>query len=401
MPDDSIDAIVTDPPYGLNFMGQKWDTDTPKVDVCKELLRVLKPGGHLIMFAGSRTYHRTATAVEDAGFEIRDQLLWLYGSGFPKSHNISKAIDKDAGANRDNSATAPTTPEAQQWEGWGTSLKPAHEPAVLARKPLDGRVIDNVLKHGTGGLNVDACRVEVSHDDPVNNAKYHAKPSVAYGKFASKENNEVRDMTPDGGRWPANLCHDGSDEVTHEFPNTKSGKMKAGHPYGRGDGQNVYSKLTGETKNDTHGDSGSAVRFFYCAKASRSERNAGLDGFVSKPHGTYAQDKWSRENMGNTPDANRKLVKNHHPTVKPIALMRWLCRLVTPLGGTILDPFMGSGSTGCAAVLEGFDFVGIDMEPEYVDIARARIEYHKGQAKASESKLNDQNSKKQLNMFDE
>ncbi len=337
MDDNSVDSIVTDPPYGLSFMGKKWDYDVPGEDVWRECLRVLKPGGHLLAFAGTRTQHRMAVRIEDAGFEIRDMIAWVYGSGFPKSHDVSKAIDKAAGAEREvgvpgpysarrprqsvvavsaysdgvgdaSSAliTAPATDAAKQWEGGGTALKPALEPITVSRKPLIGTVADSVLQFGTGGINVDGGRVGL-----------------------------------DGGRWPANLIHDGSEEVVGLFP--------------------------GENK-------GSAARFFYCAKASKGDRDGGLDGFEEKHVGTYAQDEWSRKNMGNTPDAQRQPRRNSHPTVKPTDLMRYLCRLVTPPKGIVLDPFMGSGSTGKAAMFEGFDFVGIERDSEYIEIARARIE---------------------------
>lgn len=331
IPDGSIDAIVTDPPYGLSdhrtsdvfsclsswlagqeyrpnkkgFMGRTWDSWVPGPEVWREVFRVLKPGGHVVAFAGSRTHDLMSMALRLAGFECRDTVLWVYGSGFPKSLDVSKAIDKAAGAEREvvgidpNSAnrksksgtaaygdyadeserliTAPATDAARQWSGWGTALKPAFEPALLFRKPLVGTVAENVLAHGAGALNIDGCRVEDG------------------GEETSK------------GRFPANLIHDGSDEVLAVFPGAAGG---------------------------------SAARFFYCAKASKTDR--GTD--------------------------------NSHPTVKPTELMRYLVRLVTPLGGTVLDPFMGSGSTGKAAVLEGFHFLGIEQDPSYFNIATERIQ---------------------------
>jgi site-specific DNA-methyltransferase (adenine-specific) len=342
--DNSIDSIVCDPPYELGFMGKAWDNSGIAYDVTvwRQCLRVLKPGGHLVAFGGSRTYHRLAVAIEDAGFEIRDQIQWIYGSGFPKSLDVSKAMDKQAGATREvvgskhganllksnafadrainghnpNVAiTAPSTDLAKQWQGWGTALKPAHEPAVLARKPLCGTVADNVTTWGVGALNIDKTRVG-------------GEP----------------------GRWPANVI---LDEDAAKALDAQSG--------------------------------GGASRFFYTAKASKAEREAGLDGMIKKrdigsnqrgisldshfrtdprsPNGGY-------ENKPQEPRAN------HHPTVKPLSLMRYLVRLVTPKGGKVLDPFMGSGSTGCAAVLEGMDFVGIDITPEYVAIAQKRIDYY-------------------------
>lgn len=322
MPDNSIDAIVTDPPYGLSFMSKKWDYDVPSVDTWRECLRVLKPGGHLLAFAGTRTQHRMAVNIEDAGFEIRDMIAWVYGSGFPKSHDVSKAIDWDAGAEREvvgqrttgigtgkgstpimgdgnRDVTAPATDAAKQWAGWGTALKPAMEPITVARKPLRGTVASNVLEYGTGGLNIDGCRVGGN-----------------------------------SGRWPANLIHDGSEEVMELLD--------------------------------------SAARFFYCAKASNADRNEGLDGFQAVRTGGMqaTADGSMLTGSGNKRTTTRA---NHHPTVKPTDLMRYLCRLVTPPGGLILDPYMGSGSTGKAAMLEGFRFVGCEMEPEYMEIARARI----------------------------
>jgi DNA modification methylase len=402
---NTIDAIVTDPPYGLSFMGKRWDYDVPSVEVWYECLRVLKPGGHLLAFAGTRTQHRMACRIEDAGFEIRDMIAWVYGSGFPKSLDVSKAIDKrkdwslvdrlageirrarteaglslaeigeatmaatagtygkwyhrgghmffetgrslpsrpewdrlrhvlpiapeftavydeaerevvgvaemrdtsevriavtasaddyDAAARREVAITAPATDDAKRWAGWGTALKPALEPITVARKPLAGTVAATVLEHGTGAINVDGCRVGTEATITVRNGN-----SGAHGRYG--KDNRVFSRKNPPGRWPANLIHDGSEEPAELL--------------------------------------GTAARFFYCAKASRSDRGDG----------------------------------NGHPTVKPTELMRYLCRLVTPPGGTVLDPFMGSGSTGKAAALEGFHFLGIEREAQYLDIARARI----------------------------
>ena len=320
MADNSVDSIVTDPPYELGFMGKSWDSSgiAFNVEVWQQALRVLKPGGHLIAFSGSRTYHRMAVAIEDAGFEIRDQIMWVYGSGFPKSMDISKALDKSAGAEREVigekitgralggsnwkdgdaggmetvSITAPATESAKQWQGWGTALKPAHEPMVLARKPVIGTIANNVLNFDVGGLNIDASRVE-------------------------------------GGRWPANFIHDG---LETEW-----------------------------------------AKFFYCAKTSKRDRNEGLDGFEEvRVHDGRAEGKVGGNNPRNRTNAAKL---NHHPTVKPTSLMQYLVRLVTPPKGIVLDPFMGSGSTGKACTYEGFDFIGIDQSDEYVEIARARIEF--------------------------
>jgi DNA modification methylase len=364
MAENSIDSIVTDPPYELGFMGKKWDSSgiAFNVEVWQQALRVLKPGGHLLAFSGSRTYHRMVVAIEDAGFEIRDQIMWIYGSGFPKSHDVSKAIDKAAGAERQvirektyeltdgggysgnlntskprsDSAeiTAPSTPEAQQWQGWGTALKPAHEPIVVARKPLTGTVAENVLEHGVGGLNIDGCRIagEVpSKPQPI----LGNKERVTYGGGLGR-NGEMSQSSL--GRWPANIIFD---EQAAELLDEQSDNVS---------------------------------RFFYCAKASKRDRNEGLEGLPIKQVGTYAQDEWSRKNMGNTPDAERKATANFHPTVKPTSLMRYLVRLVTPPKGLVLDPFMGSGSTGKACALEHFDFVGIELNAEYIKICKARIE---------------------------
>lgn len=358
LPDCSVDAVVTDPPYGLSFMGKRWDYDVPSVEVWAECLRVLKPGGHLLAFAGTRTQHRMAVRIEDAGFEIRDMIAWVYGSGFPKSLDVSKAIDNAAGAEREkvlvptkpgNAATRsssatdmqsgftdisdPVTEAARQWQGWGTALKPALEPITVARKPLAGTVAENVLAHGTGALNVDGCRVET---DELAGKVYNNKGDAlswggTYGKGVA-HGNAI-------GRWPANLIHDGSDEVTRLM-------------------------------------TGGEARFFYTAKASKDDRDDGLEGFVP-----------AKTNDGRKVDADNAyqrgatLRANVHPTVKPTDLMRYLCRLVTPPGGTVLDPFMGSGSTGKAAILEGFSFIGIERESEYVEIAKARIASAQAQPK--------------------
>ena len=379
--DNSVDSIVTDPPYGLSFMGKKWDYDVPAVNIWEECFRVLKPGGHLLAFAGTRTQHRMAVNIEDAGFEIRDMIAWVYGSGFPKSHNISKAIDKMAGAEREviseqktnsggmahisktnaehgfrpnaytgNSAdktaqnviqvTAPATPEAQHWDGWGTALKPALEPITVARKPIaEKSIVENVLKYGTGAINIDESRIE-GEKPSVPNAKFHnhtfadtdnVNTGIGYG---SGRNGEMSDNTK--GRFPANLIHDGSDEVV---------------------------ELAGES-----------ARFFYCAKASKKDRDEGLDHmeeqqFVQWQTGNGASGKPSSMSEGR--DTKRK---NTHPTVKPTDLMKYLVRMVTPKAGVVLDPFMGSGSTGKAAKLEGFDFIGIEMDEEYFLLAKSRID---------------------------
>ena len=377
LPDNSVDSVVTDPPYGLSFMGKKWDYDVPSEYVWRECLRVLKPGGHLLAFAGTRTQHRMAVRIEDAGFEIRDMIAWVYGSGFPKSLDVSKAIDKAAGAERtervdlkwaerypngpggNNSPSSigrtvsggsslkretimtsdPATEAAKQWQGWGTALKPALEPITVARKPFKGTVAANVLAHGTGGLNVDGCRVGRDAKDV---SGWSQSGSNASENRAMSGGNYARDAKPDAaGRWPANLIHDGSDEVVAGLS--------------------------------------SAARFFYCAKASKADRDEGCEGFDSKPaNSAYGEGLNTATKIRTDEQAkigvSREMRRNVHPTVKPTALMRYLCRLVTPLGGIVLDPFMGSGSTGKAAALEGFQFIGIEREAEYIEIAKARIE---------------------------
>jgi DNA modification methylase len=398
LPDNSIHAIVTDPPYGLSFMGKRWDYDVPSEDVWRECLRVLKPGGHLLAFAGTRTQHRMAVRIEDAGFEIRDMIAWVYGSGFPKSHDVSKAIDKTAGAEREvvdiatNGVgspgfeakergsvkpagvrdaifpiTAPATDAAKQWQGWGTALKPALEPITVARKPFTGTVAANVLEHGTGAINVDGCRVEYGSDkelaDRISRTGYTQSKPREYDNPVKYAPGNVGTVNT-AGRFPANLIHDGSDEVVGLFPETgpstthNRGRKMSGwiNPV---DGSESVRGLT---------DSGSAARFFYCAKAPKRDRDEGCEGMEAKQtHNRKPEGQSTFERSERKPSAN------HHPTVKPTDLMRYLCRLVTPPGGTVLDPFMGSGSTGKAAVLEGFNFIGCDMTAEYVDIARARI----------------------------
>jgi len=443
MASDSVDSIVTDPPYGLRFMGKAWDRNVPSVEVWREALRVLKPGGHLLAFAGTRTQHRMAVNIEDAGFEIRDMIGWLYGSGFPKSLDVGKAIDKAAAIFKvDNSAfadvrdwlraqvkakgltyktidtalgnpnshkashyldnsqpqlptpkdwdilkrllgididparpsrfvrcqlfereilghrkvnagvaftsdgptelpiTAPATEAARQWDGFGTALKPAFEPITLARKPIAGTVAANVLKHGTGGINVDGCRVGTGDEsrgrngEPSRDERYTDKGST---NFAAKPG--VRGGSP-SGRFPANIIHDGSDEVLAVFPETASGNLSPLHNLKASENRAMSGANQARSpRANFGGDSGSAARFFYCAKTSKAERSE----------------------------------ENHHPTVKPVDLMRYLCRLVTPPGGVVLDPFAGSGSTLLAAHEEGFGSIGIELSAEYCEIARARI----------------------------
>ena len=422
MDDNSVDSIVTDPPYGLSFMGKRWDYDVPSVEIWAECLRVLKPGGHLLAFAGTRTQHRMAVRIEDAGFEIRDMIAWVYGSGFPKSLDVSKAIDKAAGAEReftpignavkrmipgadqyetgswikDNGreyqpgVSEPATDAARQWQGWGTALKPALEPITVARKPLVGTVAANVLQHGTGALNIDGCRVA---GDPW---KAHSATGLGSVKFFSEGETPVIDKVPhDAGRWPANLITDGSEEVLAGFPQSNSGQPSPSTRYGEGKGRGGNSVLGAGLNSATPnrapiGDTGSAARFFkqvahddedmatmqrfmYCAKASKRDRNEGLDGFEAKEAKSYEGGRIVSADHPETAKGGLSVRANIHPTVKPTNLMAYLCRLVTPPGGAVLDPFMGSGSTGKAAMREGFRFIGIEREAQYLEIARARI----------------------------
>jgi site-specific DNA-methyltransferase (adenine-specific) len=400
----SVDAIVSDPPYGLSFMGKGWDHGVPGVEFWTEALRVAKPGAHLLAFGGTRTYHRLACAIEDAGWEIRDCVMWVYGSGFPKSHDVSKAIDKAAGAVRPrvpggqggNNAILGArksgeaisgeaiSGEAIQWSGWGTALKPAWEPIIVARKPLVGTVAENVLTHGTGAINVDGCRVGIASGDQKSEGgrklARHQETNGFDGGWKSKTTN-----LDDGlGRWPANLIHDGSEEVVGLFPqaNGNSNNSHADCQAGFGGRRRTMGGMG-------RADSGSAARFFYCAKASKADRDEGCEGLAERDRAdqsawvrkcnvcgdTFCDPKTSKPHCGHddfsfvSPSPRR----NHHPTVKPTDLMRYLCRLVTPPGGVVLDPFTGSGSTGKAATLEGFRFIGIEREAEYVEIAKARI----------------------------
>ena len=370
-----IDSCVTDPPYGLSFMGKGWDYDVPSQDIWSQVHDVLKPGAHLLSFFGSRTYHRGVIPIEDAGFEIRDQLMWIYGSGFPKSLNIGKAVDKLQGNEREvigvsenekdfrdlgkntkeihgldklgvgvsaSRKSIDITKGNSEWEGWGTALKPAHEPIVMARKPFKGSVAENVLERGTGGINIDECRVETNPevDDMLREVERAQRDkSNVWSNKNSGFKNENNNLTgvPIEGRFPANVMHDGSEVVQDVFPQTKSGAVK---PYINKNTDSYSGNFPKHRDYSKEGSEGSAARYFYCAKASKKDRDEG----------------------------------NTHPTVKPTELMRYLCRLVTPKGGVVLDPFMGSGSTGKAAVMSGYEFVGVEMNEEYFEIACSRIE---------------------------
>jgi len=340
MADNSVDAIVTDPPYGLvgasrggssqpgdlatpygrsgpskkrgGFMGKEWDASIPGAEYWSEALRIAKPGAYILAFGGTRTFHRLAVAIEDAGWEIRDCVMWVYGSGFPKSHNLKG-----------------------EREGWGTALKPAWEPIIVARKPLVGTVAANVEKFGTGAINVNGCRVGDTVETWPASRSFRSGISSGYTEGIEKGATQATGAAPPG-RWPANLIHDGSEEVVACFPESRSSAtLRNRQP--RAD--KTQYRVGGDYETVEYGDTGSASRFFYCAKASKSDRGE----------------------------------SNGHPTVKPTELMRYLVRLVTQPGGTVLDPFTGSGSTGKAAVLEGFEFIGIEREAEYVAIAEARI----------------------------
>jgi DNA modification methylase len=404
LPDASVDAVVTDPPYGLEFMGKAWDSfgadvrqrddatftkgDTRHGTVrfglgqsyggdtgrsmrafqawCEEwaaeCLRVLKPGGHLLAFGGTRTWHRLACAIEDAGFEVRDSIAWLYGSGFPKSLDVSKAIDKAAGAERaslgivkgaassateslgvfapEYHATAPATDDARRWQGWGTALKPAHEPVVVARKPLDGTVAANVLRHGTGALNIDGCRIS------ANGERFGGGATGTSGFVDGYERGDGFVEGNPAGRWPANVILDGAHaaELDRQAPNTGAAAPASGPTYSgpsKSDSMAGAFRGNGDAPPVFHGDTGGASRFFYVAKAPTAER--------------------PRE--GDTA----------HPTVKPLDLMRHLVRLVTPPGGVVLEPFAGSGTTAEACVIEGFRCIAIEREADYLPLIVQRL----------------------------
>jgi DNA modification methylase len=422
MPDNSVGSIVTDPPYGLSFMNKHWDYSVPSVEIWAECLRVLKPGGFLLAFAGTRTQHRMAVNIEDAGFEIRDLIMWVHGQGFPKSQDASKALDKAAGAKRkvvgvspndrpqsqvkggrafDRAVdrgqthetikiTEPSTDLAKKYAGYGTALKPAVEPITVARKPLDGNLAQNLRKWGVGALNIGECRVElnkydleeyipnrVGYKDGISHKQKLTTTTGFIGKTTSGTENLV---IKQDGRWPANLIHDGSPEVVGLFPEAGGsfgvrGKCKESLIYNAG----LENRLVGQVVG--YGDKGSAARFFYVAKASKSERNAGLEGHPDREKYTASAGEFNAHNCfsGKTGDAARQAKhpdrprKNHHPTVKPVNLMRYLVKLVTPPDQICLDPFMGSGTTGIACMREQRVFLGIERELDYARIAKARI----------------------------
>jgi site-specific DNA-methyltransferase (adenine-specific) len=373
---ESIDSCPTDPPYGLSFMGRGWDNPDNvafRPETWRLVLRALKPGAHLLAFGGTRTFHRLTCAIEDAGFEVRDVLCWLYGQGMPKSHDVSKAIDKAAGAEREvvgpgrrhNSRpfgegegdpaygtyaggvpplTAPAIPEAKQWDGWGTALSPSWEPIVLARKPLSGTVAANVLEHGTGGLNIDGCRL-----DPGAVVPGGGRSTRTDRVFGLSDGAPFAAPPHNAGRWPPNVALD--EEAAAAVDRQSGISTSSDRPRHNAAFKSVAKGAEYANTTRGHSDTGGASRFFYCPKASTAERNAGLGD-----------------------------EQNPHPTVKPLALMRWLCRLVTPPGGLVLDPFCGSGSTGVAAVLEGFRFLGLEQDAEAVRVARLRIHHRRPNA---------------------
>jgi site-specific DNA-methyltransferase (adenine-specific) len=445
--DNSVDSIVTDPPYHLTsivkrfgkegsapaqygtdgafaraskgFMGKEWDGGDIafRTDVWSECLRVLKPGGHLLSFGGSRTYHRMAVAIEDAGFEIRDQIMWVYGSGFPKSHNIGKAIDKIQGNERElvgvkeNKINLNATKEGDksfyenawnnkeyidlevtkgttEWEGWGTALKPSHEPICMARKPLSEKTIaENVLKHGTGGINIDGSRIpfDMTDTNPATNPLYRQENEYKMPEKGQESNGSVsftssKNEISQEGRFPANIMFDEeAGKILDEQSGTlKSGKMKSTHTrHTDGSPNGIYGKFNpNHPIGETYGDTGGASRFFYSPKVSKKERNAGLEDMEEKESVLPGRNTFDEN--GNRLRVDGSIIpplvsKNHHPTVKPIALMEYLITLVTPKGGIVLEPFMGSGSTGIAAKNLGMSFIGIEREEEYFEIAKQRI----------------------------
>ena len=395
--DNSLDSLVTDPPYLIKFMNKDWDTENSPAgdsEFWKLVLKKLKPGAHGVVFGHSRQHHRVMTALEDAGFEIRDCLMWLYGSGFPKSHNISIAIDKQVngmkhrGKRMNHGTTLNTageedleynTPvdkhtalstESEKWEGWGTALKPAYEPIILVRKPIEKKltIAKNVLKHGVGGINIDDSRIETDEDfsnvspRPIQklNSQNHDENSESYKKAKEK----LQQL----GRFPANVI---LDEEAGKILDEQSGVSKSSDNKWQGENNSpIYGKYEKGIRQATYSDKGGASRFFYCPKVSKKERNLGCDGLDGKLRSMV-----NSGGLENDPKWAPRVSKNHHPTVKPIALMKYLIKLITPPGGKVLDPFMGSGSTGIAAVLLDNVFIGIEMDEEYYAIAHERLNW--------------------------
>lgn len=412
--DGTIDCVITDPPYELGFMGKKWDGSgiAFNVDAWTKCFNALKDGGYLLAFGGTRTFHRIACAIEDAGFEIRDTIMYLYGSGFPKSLNIGLAVDKLNGVESKivGSQTKGSSPlpnnhngtwsdnqkdgtfdikQAQnEWQGWGTALKPAYEPIIVARKPMKTSVAENVFKNGVGGINIDECRVGTEV-----RTQFSGKGTNGNVYFEFKQDNAHFETV--SGRFPANIIHDGSDEVVSGFPETSSGLMTPEHTrHTDGSPNGIYGKFdVNHPLAETYGDSGNASRFFYTAKASKKDRDEGLDAFEATEGHAKGNGLDRVCEFCGTPQLKAELCKcpvkswiakpkkNTHPTVKPIELMQYLVRLVAPKGATILDCFMGSGSTGKAVMFENrernanYKFIGIELTDEYLPICEARIEY--------------------------
>lgn len=426
LPDNCVNSIVTDPPYELGFMNKSWDKSgiAYNVDLWRECLRILKAGGHLLAFGGTRTYHRMACAIEDAGFEIRDQLQWLYGSGFPKSLNISKAIDKKFGAEREVvgkkttgkagsradkrnnnegfesgqmivDITMPSTPKAKQWDGWGTALKPSHEPICMGRKPIaEKTVCDNVLKYGTGGINIDDCRINFKQNDDKRVFKDYKWNSKAE-PFGDAIKMQYRNGWNKQGRFPSNIIfshHPECKEICHpdcavKILDEQSGISKSTGGSGE---KSIKSASPFFTSNSTKkgnnlgglGDIGTASRFFYCAKASKAERNNGCENLAEKAMCDINKMGGSKCSMKTGSGNDRNVLKNnHHPTVKPKKLMQYLIKLITPPNGIVIDPFAGSGSTLIACKSLGFNFIGIEKNTEYCKIAEARIAAEQAQLK--------------------
>lgn len=403
--ENSIDSIVTDPPYELGFMNKSWDSTgiAYNVQLWRECLRVLKPGGHLLAFGGSRTWHRLAVAIEDAGFEMRDSIAWLYGSGFPKSHNISKAIDKLHGAEREKEKVKgkvftgsnnnmqgtsgeyqiadkqSITDDAKKWDGWGTALKPAFEPIVVARKPLIGTVAENVLQFGTGGLNIDASRIGYQNESDKQSAMPGSTPATEIASGNIPVLSGIRQPhDPSVGRWPANII---LDETTAQLLDEQSGQVKGGTWNNTAGARhfNNDGEPTNHVSKGSDNSVGGASRFFYVAKANKKDRNEGLDGLEERQTsgggggiGNYLDDVNSASGKFGSEKAP---AKNFHPTVKPTSLMTYLIKLVTPPNGIVLDPFTGSGSTGKAAALLGFEFIGVEITAEYLPIIEGRVQH--------------------------
>tara|TARA_R110000851_G_scaffold77997_3_gene172040 strand:+ start:364 stop:1695 length:1332 start_codon:yes stop_codon:yes gene_type:complete len=419
LPDNSVDSVVTDPPYELGFMGKSWDSSGIAYDVTvwEECLRVLKPGGHVLAFGGSRTWHRLAVAVEDAGFELRDSIAWLYGSGFPKSLDVSKAIDKNLGAEREavvevsedllgehenpkivtrtgkeagtygamtgvSPQTHASSSEAKTWQGWGTALKPAHEPVVVGRKPFGKgvTVAENVLAWGVGGLNIENSRIGTTVETWPSSRNYSSAEMSRPGSTNASDAETQKTGPVPAGRWPANVI---LDEVTAGLLDEQSGvSASVSSMRGAGGGGDKVQQLS--YRQDSlrgHNDSGGASRFFYVAKASKRDRNEGLEEL---------EDIEAKRTMSGGEDTRGRPVptnRNFHPTVKPTQLMRYLIKLVTPAGGTVLDPFTGSGSTGKAALLDGFDFVGAELTEEYLPIIEGRLRWAMEQEGETDERL--------------